>query len=78
MVKESLPVETQYVLPSYRKSWSKNPLMLLVLTYDLLFKVICDIEDQIQTNQGQTIRNHSLYSNKMLLVVLIVTVSKKM
>ena len=38
-----LPVETQYVLPSYRKSLSRNPLMLLVLAYDLLIKVIFDL-----------------------------------
>ena len=29
------PVEIQYVLPSYIKSWSMNPLVILVLTYDL-------------------------------------------
>ena len=47
-----VPVEIQYVRPSCRKSWSKNPLMLLFLTYDLLFKVICDFEDQIQTTHA--------------------------
>ena len=35
-----LPVEIQYVLPSYRKSLSRNPLIVLVFTYDLSFKVI--------------------------------------
>ena len=28
------PVEIQFVLPSYRTSWSMNPLAILVLTYD--------------------------------------------
>ena len=37
-----LPVETKYVLPSYRKSLSRNPLVILVLTSDLSFKVIGD------------------------------------
>ena len=56
------------------------------MTYDLLFKVICDFEDQIQTNpalilliwniEGQTVKNHSMYSNIMLVVVLIGIVSK--
>ena len=35
----------------------------------LYLKLICNI-------QGQTVRNHSMYSNIMLLVVLIATVSK--
>ena len=39
-------IEIQYVLPSYRKSWSRNPLVMLDLTYDLSFKVICDFQDQ--------------------------------
>ena len=48
-----LPVEIEYVIPSYRKSWSRNPLVVLVLTYDLSFKVICDF-------QGQTCANHGI------------------
>ena len=48
-----LPVETQYVLPSYRKSWSRNPLVILDLTSDILFKVIGDF-------QGQTYSNHAI------------------
>ena len=47
------PVEIQYVEPSYRKSWSRNLLVMLVLTYDLSFKVICDF-------QVQTYANHAL------------------
>ena len=41
-----LPVETQYVLPLYRKSWSRNPLVILDLTCDLSFKVIGAFQDQ--------------------------------
>ena len=44
-----LPVETQYVLPSYRKSWSRNPPVILDLTCDLSFKVICDFLGQSYT-----------------------------
>ena len=47
-----LHVEMQYVLPAYRKSWSRNPLVILVLTYDLSFKVICDFEGQTYTNHA--------------------------
>ena len=43
-----VPVETQYVLPSYRKSWPRNPLEILDLTWDLSFKVI----GQFETNLG--------------------------
>ena len=46
-------VEIQYVEPSYRKSWSRNLLVMLVLNYDLSFKVICDF-------QVQTCANHAL------------------
>ena len=49
----SLLVETQYVLPSYRKSWPWNPLMILFLTYHLSFDVICDF-------QGHTYTNHAI------------------
>ena len=49
-----LPVETQYVLPSYRKSWSRNPLVILDLTSDFLFKVIGDF-------QGKSYINHAIY-----------------
>ena len=64
---------------------SRNPLTLLVSNYDLLFKVICDFDNQIYTNhlklssniEGQTVRNHFMYSNIMLLAVLIAIVSKK-
>ena len=48
-----LPVEIHYVIPSYRKSWSRNLIVILVLTYDLSFKVICDF-------QGQTYTNHAI------------------
>ena len=48
-----LPVEIHYVIPSYRKSWSRNLIVILVLTYDLSFKVVCDF-------QGQTHANHAL------------------
>ena len=48
-----LLVEMHDVLPLYRKSLSRNPLMLLVLTYDNSFKVICDF-------QGQTYTNHAI------------------
>ena len=41
-----LPVETQYVLPSYRKSWPRNTLVILDLTCDLSFKVISDFKGQ--------------------------------
>ena len=41
-----LPVETQYVLPSFRKSWSGNQLVILDLASDLLFKVICYFHGQ--------------------------------
>ena len=44
----SLPVEIQYVLPSYRKSWPRYPLVILDLTCDLSFKVI----GQFETNLG--------------------------
>ena len=37
-----LPVEMQYVLRSHMKSWSRNPLVILVFIYDLSFKVISD------------------------------------
>ena len=47
------PVEIQYVLPLYRKSWPRNPLKILDLTYDLSFKVICDV-------QGHTYTNHAI------------------
>ena len=47
-----LPVEIQYVLPSYRKSQSRNPLILLVLTYDLSFKVICVFQGEMYTNHA--------------------------
>ena len=46
-------IEIQYVLPSYRKSLSRNPLVMLDLTYDILFNVICDFP-------GQTYENHAL------------------
>ena len=47
-----LPVETQYVLPSYRKSWSRNPLVILDLTCDLSFKVIGDFQGQSYTKHA--------------------------
>ena len=47
-----LPVETQYVLPSYSKSWSRNPLVILDLTCDLSFKVICDFQGQSYTKHA--------------------------
>ena len=47
-----MPVETQYVLPSYMKSWSMNPLVLLDLTSDLSFKVICDFQGQPYTKSA--------------------------
>ena len=50
-----LHVEMQYVLPAYGKSWSQNPLVTLVLTCDLSFKVICNFE-------GQTYTNHAISS----------------
>ena len=46
-----LPVETQYILPSYRKSWSRNPQVILDLTSDLSFKVIGDFQGQTHANQ---------------------------
>ena len=45
----SLPIETQYILPLYRKSWSRNPLLILDLTCDLSFKVIGDFQGQSYT-----------------------------
>ena len=47
-----LPVETQYVLPSYRQSWSMNPLVLLDLTSDLSFKVISEFQGQSYTKHA--------------------------
>jgi len=47
-----LPVETQYVLPSYRKSWSGNLIVILDLTSDLLFKVIGDFQGQSYTKHA--------------------------
>ena len=47
-----LPVEMQYVLTTYRKSWPRNPLVILVLTFDLLFRVICDFEGQTYTKHA--------------------------
>ena len=41
-----LPGETQYVLPSYRKSWLRNPLVILDLTSVHSFKVIGDFQGQ--------------------------------
>ena len=55
-----LPVDTQYVLPSYRKSWSRNPLVILDLTCDLLFEVIGDFQGQSYTKQGQSYTKHAL------------------
>ena len=52
-----LPIETQYVLPSYRKSWSRNQLVILDLTSDLLFKVIGDFQGP---NQGQSATKHAI------------------
>ena len=49
-----LPVETQYVLPSYRKSWPRNPLVILDFTSDLSWKVIGDF-------QGQSYTKHAIY-----------------
>ena len=57
-----LSVEIQYVTPSYRKPWPRNPLVILDLTYDLSFKVICDF-------QGQTYTNHAI--SRMLVLVEI-------
>ena len=48
-----LPIETQYILPSYMKSWSRNPLVILDLTCDLSFKVIGDF-------QGQSFTKHAI------------------
>ena len=48
----SLSVEMQYVLRSHMKSWSRNPLMIIVLTYDLSFKVTCDFEGQTHTKHA--------------------------
>ena len=45
----SWPVDTQYILPSYRKSWSRNPLVILDLTCDLSFKIISDFQGQSYT-----------------------------
>ena len=39
-----LPVETQYVLLSYRKSWLGNSMVILDLTSVLLLKVIGDFQ----------------------------------
>ena len=48
--------EKQAIFPyQYRKSWSRNPLVILDLSYDLSFKVICDFE-------GQIYRNHAISS----------------
>ena len=47
-----LAVEIQYVLPSYRKSLSRNPLILLVLTHYISFKVTCDLQGQTSTNHA--------------------------
>ena len=47
-----LPLKTQYVLPSYRKSWSMNPLAILDLTSDLSFKVIGDFQGQSYTKHA--------------------------
>ena len=47
-----LPVEIQYVSPSNRKSLSRNQLILLVLTYDLSFKVISDFQAQTYTSHA--------------------------
>ena len=54
-------VEVQYVLPSYRKSWSRSPLAILMLTYDLSFKVICDFEGQqiISLSLCSSLYNHT-------------------
>ena len=49
-----LPVETQYVLPSYRKSWSGNPLVMLDLTCDFSFKVIGDFHGKYYTNHAKS------------------------
>ena len=78
--------ETQYVLPSYGKAWSRNPLTLLVLTYDICSRSSVTLRIKciqimlylklIWKIEGQTVRIHSLYSNIMLLAVLIATVSK--
>ena len=38
-------LEVLFVLTSKRKSWSSNTLILLVLIYDLSFKVICDFQE---------------------------------
>ena len=45
-----LPVETQYVLPSYRKSGSRNLRMILELIFDLSFKVIGDLKVNLIQN----------------------------
>ena len=50
-----LPIEIQYILPSYRKSLSRKPLILLDLTCDLWFKVICDF-------QGQSYTKHAIFA----------------
>ena len=47
-----LPVETQYVLPSYKKSWPRNPQVILNLSFDLSFKVIGDFQGQSYTKQA--------------------------
>ena len=43
-------VEIQYVLPSYTTSWPRNPMVILDLTYDLSFKVMCDFQGYTYTN----------------------------
>ena len=48
----SLPIETQYVLPSYRKSWPMNQLVILDLTSDLSLKVIGDFQGQSYTKHA--------------------------
>ena len=47
-----LSVETQYVLPSYRKSLSMNPQVILDLTSDLSFQVISEFQGQSYTKHA--------------------------
>ena len=49
-----LSVMIEYVLPSYSKSWSRNPLVMLDLTCDLSFKVIGDFQGQSYTKHARS------------------------
>ena len=48
----SLHVEFGDVMFVYRNSYTRNLMVVLVLTYDLSFKVICDSEGHIYTNHA--------------------------